>query len=478
MLVVISDLHFEEEKSRNIAGQGVHEPIEVPRNIHLKAFTKIFSRLDERARRDGAKKMDLVLAGDIFELHRTALWFRDNPQDVRPYVSATEVEADLEAKLLALLQAINEASSAPRQVLAALRRLIQEGRYVDESGQDRAFPVLVQMHYIPGNHDRLTNSTPAVRRAVRELLGLPPSDAAFPHVLTFDEERTLIRHGHEYDYLNFSQDYREVDELPLHLPEEAYDGATFGDFVAVEVASRISEVYREHHGDTNILGDPLLRQVYERILEFDDLRPQHAMPNYLLYIPTSGYTPERIWRDALKPVLQKLLGDIHDHPFLTYWLDKWDKKMWPDLIDLAQGALALRVWDWQVWNWMVLSLNNVQRLSERLLRAYKEASGPERMALREETVRSERHLFVVGGHTHKPAVELIGHRPASEQYYVNTGTWRQQLPAAPDFKSFGRVKTLTYAVLYGPDEDRGTPPVNNKIASLDYWSGVTRRWSK
>ena len=75
MLVVISDLHFEEEQSRDIEGPGPHPPIRISRNIRLNAFSKIFDRLSEQARRDGAHKMNLVLAGDIFELHRTALWF-------------------------------------------------------------------------------------------------------------------------------------------------------------------------------------------------------------------------------------------------------------------------------------------------------------------------------------------------------------------------------------------------------------------
>ncbi|HEX6387583.1 MAG TPA: metallophosphoesterase [Anaerolineae bacterium] len=471
MLVVISDLHFEEEGSRNIVGDGSLEPIIVRRNIRLNAFNKIFDRLAAQAVHDGARKMDLVLAGDIFDLHRTALWFQNNSKQVRPYVSADQVDADLEAKVLEILHAINEPAGPVRPILEALQRLVQQSIYVDTFNVERSFPVPVELHFIPGNHDRLVNATPAIRRTVRQFLGLPDSAAPFRHVLVFDEERALIRHGHEYDHFNFSRDYRDVALLPLRLPEEAYDNSPFGDFITVDVASRISEEYRNYHGDQRILSDPLLRMVYERILEVDDLRPLRAIFNYLLYPPEPGYTPEQIWREAVRPVAINLLEAVHDHPFLLGWLEKLEKKGLLDIYDAVQAVLSLRA-----WRWGGLSLAKLQFLSDLSLRFYREEAGPQALAAREETIVNERHLFAVAGHTHRPKVELIGHPPAGEQYYVDTGTWRRRIPATPDFKSFGRIKSLTYAVLYGPEEDLGHPPVPGKLASLDYWSGVTQRW--
>jgi UDP-2,3-diacylglucosamine pyrophosphatase LpxH len=478
MLVVISDLHFEEEKSRNIPGDGVHEAIRAPRNIHLKAFTKVFGRLAEQARRDKAKRMDLVLDGDIFELHRTALWFRGNPHGVRPYVSAPEVDPNLESKLLEILHAINAPDDSAWDVLAAFRRLNQEGTFVDENGKEREFPVPVKVHYLPGNHDRLADSTPAIRRTIRQFLGLSSSAAPFRHVLTFREERALIRHGHEYDRFNFPLDLRQDEVVPLSLPRQAYGEATIGDFITAEVASGIGEIYREYHQDERIVRDPLLRRVYERILAFDDLRPLHTIPNFLLYMPESGYTPEQIWHGAIRPVMHILLEKIHQHPFLVGCLDKMDRRNWPDPVDVVQGALSQRVWEWQIWDRNPLSLEMVQLLSKRLIGLHREEPGPETLAAREESVLEGEALFVVCGHTHTPAVRLIGKQPAGEQYYVDTGTWRQQIPAAPGYTRFGRVKALTYAVIYGPHEDLGRPPQVGKVASLDYWSGVTQRWCR
>jgi hypothetical protein len=245
----------------------------------------------------------------------------------------------------------------------------------------------------------------------------------------------------------------------------------------VEVIAGISELFRRVHTDEKILSDPFLRQIYERILEFDDLRPMHAIPNFLLFMPGSGYTPDQIWHQAIKPVARLLLESNYRDPFLTQWLEKSDTKGWPDLTDVAQIAMGLRFWDWPIWDWNLISLDLIQRLSDKLIEAHKKGMRPEMMAVREEAVLEGEVLFVVGGHTHTPAVKLIGKSSAGEQYYVDSGTWRQQVPATPDYQHFGRVKSLTYVVIYGPNEDLGRPVREGKIASLDYWSGVTQRWS-
>src|SRR5215216_4791592 len=100
MLVVISDLHFEEEKSDAIADEEGNSlnPSEFRRNTPPEAFRRLTAWLANEARRSGAQRMDLVLAGDIFDLHRTTLWFRENPREARPYVNSAEVDEALEVK--------------------------------------------------------------------------------------------------------------------------------------------------------------------------------------------------------------------------------------------------------------------------------------------------------------------------------------------------------------------------------------------
>ena len=67
MLVVISDLHFEEESSDVIPGIGNHPPVAFSRNLPGRAYRSFIAHLATEAARNGAKKLDLAFAGDIFD---------------------------------------------------------------------------------------------------------------------------------------------------------------------------------------------------------------------------------------------------------------------------------------------------------------------------------------------------------------------------------------------------------------------------
>lgn len=511
MLVIISDLHFEEESSRNIyrdTAPDAPPAIYIPRNIPLGAFSKIFTQLREQAQRDKAQHIDLVLAGDIFDLNRTALWFQKNDDNVRPYLSNNDIQpgSSVETKVLEILAAIDKKDKTVSEkddqsvhaILKSIRALAHEGTYLnvnmveptkqsfsrtyeDEAGHMRRVTIPVKIHYIPGNHDRLANATPAIRQKVRELLGVEADDEAgksalFPQTLLFPNERVLIRHGHEYDHHNFAADLRKTNPIPLKLPQAYYDDPPFGDFVTVDIVSRISEAFRKVYGDEEILSNELLQQLYKRVLEFDDLRPLHAILNYLLHIPQTeqttdnNYDPATLWQKTVRPVIKQLRDDIYQPNKEHGWLNKLARGHGLDMVVLI---VKLAVW-LPIWNYVPYGL--VQWLSNRAMKSYKQEESKAVYACREETILSQQHLFVIAGHTHRPTVELIGQAAAGEQYYVDTGTWRRRIPSTPDLKTFGRIKTLTYAVVYGPDEDLGKVAAGQKLASLDHWSGFTKRW--
>jgi UDP-2,3-diacylglucosamine pyrophosphatase LpxH len=466
MLVVFSDLHFEEEASNNIPGDDTHNPIVFSRNLPGKVFRSFITHLANEANRNGARRLDLVFAGDIFDIHRTGLWFRQNPAGLRPYVNNSQVSGDLETLLLKVLDAIQQAKGV-NEALEAFR-LLAAGKYWD--GVELDFPVEVQLHFIPGNHDRLANATPAIRQNIRQALGMSLSGDPFPRMLLFPEEFTIVRHGHEYDRYNFSHDYSKAETIPLMVPDNYYDAAPFGDFATVDIASRSPHLFRKVHGEGKIIADPILRAVYLRLLEFDDLRPQSALFNYLLHMPEAQVDPVTVWK-VIEPVIYELLEDIHKDPFLKTWLEKMDSKWKLDVIDVIQTTLSLRP-----WRLTGIPLGLAQFISNSAVSHVKESVGPHIYAAREEAIQQGDYHFLIAGHTHNPATELIASDVKGERYYIDTGTWRNRVPATPDFKSFGRLKALTYTILYGPDEDQGDPPVPNKVASLDFWSGVTQRW--
>jgi hypothetical protein len=100
---------------------------------------------------------------------------------------------------------------------------------------------------------------------------------------------------------------------------------------------------------------------------------------------------------------------------------------------------------------------------------------PELLAGREEAVQKGEARLVVAGHTHAPQVALVASDPQADRFYVNTGTWRNRIPATPDRRTFGRIQALTYVMLFAADEDpEGAGP---QFGSFDYWTGYTRHWT-
>lgn len=469
MLVVLSDLHFEEEASDIIPGDDVHPPVIFSRNLPALPYRRLVAHLASEAVRNGATQLDLVLAGDIFDIHRTALWFaEDEFAGARPYTDNAEVDTLLEGRIVQILEAI-AAEETIAGVLAVLQKLT--GGYYEDGGEERPFPVPVHLHYIPGNHDRLVNATPTTRRAARRLLGLPDSPAPFPYALPVERERVLVRHGHEYDPYNFSHDLSGWPDIPVHLPEEYYRRPTFGDFVTVDIASYLPHLFRQHHGDSAILRDEALRAVYLRLLEFDDLRPQSAMLHFLLSISETKLDAGMVW-SLLEPVLRRLLENIHRHPFLREWLRRLNRPWHIDVVDFMRILLGVRIWRWGIPFWLA------RWLSRKALQRHAAMPDTERMAVRERGVRQGDYYFLLAGHTHTPRVNLLHADSLGERYYVDTGTWRNQVPASPDFTDFGRLKALTYIIIYGPDEDKGRPPQPDKRLSFDFWTGFTQRWRR
>lgn len=468
MLVVLSDLHFEEERSDNIPGDGDHSPIQYSRNLPGKAYRRFFVHLAAEAIRNKAEKLDLVLAGDIFDIHRTSLWFLPESQGIRPYVDIKDVDLKLEERILFILKAMKEEEPVS-EALSALK-LLAKGKYQD--GGVKRFPVPVTISLIPGNHDRMVNATPTLRRFIRSELGIKKSSAPFPHVLTFPQEGAMVRHGHEYDRYNFALDLGRKQSIPVDLPESAYNAPPFGDFATIDLASRIPSLFRQHHGDEKILADPVLRGIYERLLDFDDLRPQRAMLNYLLNMPSDRISQVNVW-DSIEPIIIKLLEEIHENPFLDYWLNKMDKKWKIDAIDVIQTALTLKS-----WRLTGIPLGLAKFTSNSVLSSEQLNNNVPEFVAKEEMIQQGAFKYLIAGHTHNPTTELVACDNRGERYYIDTGTWRNRIAATFDYKAFGRLKSMSYVIVYSPNEDPGEDDGRSKIASFDFWSGVTQRWYK
>ncbi len=135
MLVVLSDLHFSEAQSTRI------DSLTFNKNLDPEIYHSYLREINQIALTNKIRQVDLVLAGDIFEITRSAFWF-DGPY--RPYVDNRDVEpgSPLEAKILQILDAIANEDKVKGTLL--LFRTLEE-----------RFDVDVRLHYLVGNHDRL-----------------------------------------------------------------------------------------------------------------------------------------------------------------------------------------------------------------------------------------------------------------------------------------------------------------------------------
>jgi UDP-2,3-diacylglucosamine pyrophosphatase LpxH len=461
MIAVISDLHFEEEASDAIRVEGPE--VVFRRNLDAKAYRSFISHMADEARRRNSKDFELIIAGDLFDFSRTTLWFTD---ELRPYVALKEFSPELEAKVLRILEAI-AAEPAIAETLAILRSLAA-ARYTvaahdKRAGEERDFPVPVKVSLLAGNHDRIANGTPAIRRRVRELVGLS-GDGEFPHYRLLDTPPTLVRHGHEYDRNNFALDPdKEYKTIPLEVANDGYDEANFGDFITIDVATRLPFLFRRKYGDEQIARDQVLCSLYLRLLQFDDVRPQSALLDYMLDDSHGDFSAEQGW-ERLVPVIQHLLGEIHDNKFFRYWLGKRAKPWAPAELDIARGLLDVGGWK-----------NRPAREAARKISHFMmggETDEPRLFAMREEVIVENKVRLVVAGHTHEPEVSLIKTDKSGDRFYINTGTWRSVIPSTPDDRSFGRMRGLTYVMLFTPEEQ------GENCNSFDYWTGYTKDWEE
>lgn len=463
MIVIISDLHFEEEASDVVPGRGGRPDVIFRRNLNPSAYRNFIAEMAEQVERRKIKEFQLVIAGDLFDFSRTTLWFSD---ELRPYVSLAEVDQQLEQKALRILEAT--AKEPPVKEALEVFQLLAKGRYRTNQGdksEERDFPAdRTEIVFFPGNHDRLSNATPALRKRVRELAGLQ-GKAEFPRYFWSGDPAALIRHGHEYDRNNFAIDLEKEESIPLEVPEEGYSQANFGDFITIDVAVRLPYLFRRKYGDQAILDDPVMASLYKRLLQFDDVRPQSALFDYLLDDSAGHYSAEEAW-DRLVPVIQDIVDEIHDQKFFRYWLGKRAKPWAPAELDAARGLLKLGGWH-----------NRASREAARKIAHFMmggDTARPELMAQREELLQQKKVRLVIAGHTHQPEVCLVGSDPEADRFYINTGTWRNRIPSTPDERAFGRIKALTYVMLFSSAEDRRIG--NKTLGTFDYWTGYTQHF--
>lgn len=426
MLIVLSDLHFAESNSYNLGDQQYNH------NLPSSVYKTYFREIADLIREDPIERIDIVLAGDIFELNRSTFWFKDS---LRPYVNNNAVEpgSPLEERIIEIIDAI-VADYRVSEALALFR------------GLSTLFGKPVTLRYIPGNHDRLCNASARIRRRIRSYLGMEDSDVAFPnqyvHIVN-GAAMVLVRHGHEYDRSNFSLNVATMPVIPTFIGKEAYDEPVIGDIITLEIATKIPQAFKDYYSVETIMGVEALSSIYQRLNDFDNVRPTSALMSFLFSTP--GLSQKEVWR-FIEPVFIKALNDIAIDPSMADRLVEFG-----GLVGFAAAILRLvlktRLWRKGIPFWLAKSLIRPAFAKTDL--------GPQtKLISREECLQPGNSgvVAIVAGHTHDPVVELLQSEKGQERYYINDGTFRNVITSSPDMNQFGRIRSKARVLIFEPGE--------------------------
>jgi UDP-2,3-diacylglucosamine pyrophosphatase LpxH len=442
----MSDLHFSEAQSTQIGGYRFN------RNLPPEAFRSYFLEINQLAKANDIDKVDFILAGDILEITRSEIWLDEGQ---RPYINNGDVKAgsEVEATILKIIDAIGKEEKVA-ETLACFREI------------QKFFDMPVSLHAILGNHDRLVNATEKTRNVFRQLLGLGESDLPIAYYMIVEDKDhkpcCLIRHGHEYDPSNFSMNVDKLDVIPTHISEEYYQQATLGDITTSEFGTALPWLFVETYGEENILNDKILMALYKRLMEFDDVRPTTAWLSYLFATP--GVKKAETW-EKIKPLFTEVINTLSDHEQFNLTLKQSQTVSKAGRI-LLLGVLRSGFFKKGIPYWII---KRIMKMVAKSIKLKSQVKWAKKEALILD--KNSGCKCVISGHSHFSEVSLISAKNEDEQYYINTGTWRNVIPATKNFKDFGRLKALTKVMVFLPWESETLD--EGRSWAFHYMSGVS-----
>lgn len=429
MLVVLSDLHLSDVRTTQIG------PRQFYRNLPPDIYHSYFRELNQIVLANDVEHLDFVLAGDILEISRSSHWLKG---EKRPYIDNDDVLPGSEVEKI-ILEIVDNIAQEER-VSGTLKLFKQIQDYFD---------VEVDLHYILGNHDRLANATPEIRTRVRELLGLDLSPTLIPYHLVLEDYLgqpfCLVRHGHEYDPSNFALNMQELDQIPTEISPSFYGKASLGDIITSEYGAALPWLFEQIYGREAIRNEDSLLAMWQRLNEFDDVRPTSAWSAYLFSTP--GISREKAW-ELLEPCFIEIINNLRDIDQFTKTLR--DSEAVSAFARIAlMSLLKLGVFKKGIPFWLVNTMMDSvssAKFESQVKWAKKEA------LIQDKTSGCQ---CVISGHTHFAEVSLISASKTTQRYYINTGTWRNVIPATTNLSDFGRLKGLTKLIVFYPRERAG-----------------------
>lgn len=469
MLVVLSDLHLTDRTS------GVQA-------VCADTYQAMFKMLRERADAVGATEVTILYLGDIFDMIRTTTWFEH--EDVHPW------DTDGDPRVVGVAHRILRQIAGERvdifrgqipdyfeekkwsEVEEGLKereqKRLQENPRIFELlrnpdlGLVAGRPRKVTNLYIPGNHDRILNTAPRLRRAVREILNIQDGRGAgdeFPTTVELPDYGVFARHGHEWDEMSFATGRRVSVRRQLEIDARDYATPPISELMALEFSSRLPPMVRNRLIRSGVSVKDALA-VEDRLSELDDVRPTHAIFPWIVQ-QVSGTPAEEITRKVMRELAERVLAhefyrrckDRPRHLPVLLWVMRhlWLPGMLPlfRLVGEFGGIVVQR------------HMRRAGRREVALLQAARNGSPSES--------RFPWLRFFLVGHTHLPiqwpATRLEG--SDTDVLYVNTGTWRPYHHQALDSRGFCRIESLTCTLVLQRRFDKN---VTVDEPTLEQWS--------
>jgi len=465
MLVVLSDLHFQQDPH----GQN--------RNLEARSLRLFFEEIARAAKLKQAKDLTIVLNGDIFDHIRNQAWFdpAQSGGSIRPYADL-EPSQPLSEGLAERVWAIHQSIEQDPRVQPSIALLEAIAHGTDDIFTEGVHPRFL---FVPGTSDRLADLSIQVKKRIHSMLDLPGSpDDPLPHQILFTKTTwrdwphatqildvpgnetdygTFIQHGHEYDWMacEFNYDDNILGRTPEPGDAHLYQLSPLSDWIAIDVIGRLAAEFLNDCGGDATKLIPENQFIYDCLMEADDVRPQLRVLSYLLW--RLGGDP---WLMVRKLVRARLV-DAAGHQRLRQWLNQHDRSWLPDRADKIRASVkTLATLSGAVPDSFLAGLG--KRVSRR--------TGPDTVPLdllRNDPIWQDPEVhFVCHGHFHEPSSIPLGVIDGHPKMAVCTGTWRRRHRQGLDEISHVATRGMGYSIFYRPDEQTG-----NKAHRMEFWQG-------
>jgi hypothetical protein len=448
MLVVLSDLHLADGSAgdHNLAPQVYHDLLDQLAEAHAKV-----RRFNPNSR------VEIVYAGNVFELRRTHFWFEQG--DHKPWRHFDMAKDAAQARPPRSGEYLQRAVQLFTRIMTHQNVAPIKGILGDKLA-DRFGGVEPVRGYLPGDADRMINMSPDLRARVIDFLGLDlgrdqpwDPEQRFPNAWYDPHHGAFIRHGHEWDVYSFEGD--------ANRPED-YDNIPMSDLITTELFARLTYEASVMQGAADAPAE-LVAEFNRKLQQIDNVRPVSALVSWLAHHFSSP-----LEQKLLATCIERALNNFKNQEYVKWWLsaaghdkvwtpvDEADRIEW--LLEglkhlwMGKAKLALAIYD------KVANYDPFERFVDH--------------AAKEPVLHQDGSPihYIVYGHTHEAVhtpLGMVGNGPARRMaHYVNTGSLRPTHTVTRDGRDFFVSESLDFAIFYRADEKPGATGPTFELRTL------------